>query len=210
MPRAGMTDTAPDPVEGWLRRALDAPGSGTSDWELNPAPVQAAPRPPREAGVLIAVVRQAGRAEVILTKRSPLLKHHPGQIAFPGGKVEPEDEGPAAAALREAEEEIGLPRGLPQVLGTLPQHVTVTGFRITPVLALLEGPFEGRPEPGEVAEIFTVPLAHLADPANYRIDGRRWQGAMRRYVVVPWGPNYIWGATARMLKGLAVRMDRCR
>jgi 8-oxo-dGTP pyrophosphatase MutT (NUDIX family) len=149
-----------------------------------------------------------GGPRLYLTKRSPALKHHPGQIAFPGGKQDAGDADPTAAALREAEEEIGLAGDGVAILGTLPPHETVTGFTVTPVLARVTAPFAPVPEPGEVAEVFSVPFAHVADPANYGVEARRWRGRMRRYYAVPWGPYYIWGATARILHGLAERLAR--
>jgi 8-oxo-dGTP pyrophosphatase MutT (NUDIX family) len=185
-----------------LARAFDRGAGASSDFDLNPGTVLPPDRVLRPAGVLIAV--QDGR--VILTKRASHLKHHPGQVAFPGGKVDPGDAGPEAAALREAHEEIGLPPHLVQVLGHLPQHETITGFLVTPVLAHVTAPFVVRPEAGEVDEVFTVPLSYLADPANYRIEGRVWRGTWRRYYAVPWGPYYVWGATARILRGLAERL----
>ena len=110
-------------------------------------------------------------------------------------------------ALREAQEEIGLPRDLPRVLGTLPSHETVTAFTVTPVVAVIERAFDIRPEPGEVEEVFSVPLAHLMRPEHYSVQSRRWRGQRRHYFTVPFGPYYIWGATARMLRGLAERMQ---
>ena len=185
-----------------LRRVIMRPAGASSDFDLNPG-VASAVRLLRPAAVLVAVCNRPCGAEVILTKRSSRLAHHPGQIAFPGGKIEAEDTGPEAAALREAREEIGLDPGLVQLLGCLPAHETVTGFRVTPVLGLITDDFIARPEPGEVDEVFAVPLAHLADPAHYRIEARLWRGQWRRYYAVPFGPYYIWGATARILRGLA-------
>jgi 8-oxo-dGTP pyrophosphatase MutT (NUDIX family) len=160
----------------------------------------------RPAGVLIAVRTGPSGAELILTKRSSRLKHHPGQIAFPGGKVDPCDDGPIGAALRESWEEVGLPQDRVTVLGTLPQHETVTGFLVTPVLGVVSGDFTPVPEAGEVEEVFTVPLAYVTAPANFCIERRRWRGEWRRYYAVPYGPYYIWGATARILRGLADRL----
>lgn len=191
-----------------LRAALARPGHGSSDFDLNPDTALPAGRKLRPAGVLIAISPGACGAEVILTKRSSALKHHPGQIAFPGGKRDAGDADSSAAALREAHEEIGLPPGRVTVLGHLPDHETVTGFRVTPVVAVLTGAFVERPEPGEVDEVFRVPLAHLLSPANYLIESRLWRGARRYYFTVPYGPYYIWGATARMLRGLAARMEQ--
>ncbi|WP_373355458.1 CoA pyrophosphatase [Pseudoroseicyclus sp. CXY001] len=192
-------------LEGALARAAGGQSAGSSDFDLN-RHVAPGARKLRAAGVLIGV-EDGAVPQVILTKRSSHLRHHPGQIAFPGGKVEPEDSGPVDAALREAEEEIALSRAHVEVLGTFPAHETVTAFTVQPVLALVRPGFAERPEAGEVDEIFRVPLDFLADPANYRIEGRRWQGTLRRYYTVPWGPYYIWGATARMLRGLAEWID---
>lgn len=155
--------------------------------------------------VPISIVGDTPR--VILTKRSSALKHHPGQIAFPGGKQDQGDADVTATALREAQEEIGLPPELPQILGHLPTHETVTSFTVTPVVAILRQPFQVIPEPGEVDEVFSVPLAHVLDPANYIVESRRWRGQKRYYYTVPFGPYYIWGATARMLRGLSARVN---
>lgn len=190
-----------------LRAALAKPGEDSSDFDLNPETVLPAGRKLRPAGVLIAVTVYDEEPRLLLTKRSSALKHHPGQIAFPGGKQEDSDGSVVAAALREAREEIALPEHLPQVLGQMPAHETVTGFYVTPVVAVVEQSFSPRAEPGEVDEVFSVPLAHVINPANYLVESRRWRGSRRYYFTVPYGPYYIWGATARMLRALAARME---
>ncbi len=195
----------PDLIKS-LRAALDQSGDGSSDFDLNPDFKLPAGRKLRPAGVLVPISITSGAPRVILTKRSSALKHHPGQIAFPGGKQDEGDADVTAAALREAWEEIGLPHKLPQVIGHLPEHETVTGFQVTPVVALLDQDFQLRPEPGEVDEVFSVPLEHLLNLDNYIIESRRWRSTRRYYFTVPFGPYYIWGATARMLRGLAARM----
>lgn len=190
-----------------LTGGLSRPGQPSSDFDLNPETVLPPGRKLRSAGVLIAVNLTGTEPTVLLTKRASNLKHHPGQIAFPGGKQDDSDADVIAAALREAEEEIGLPREMPRILGQMPAHETVTGFSVTPVLAVVERPFDRRPEPGEVEEVFEVPLTHVLTPENFLIESRRWRGARRYYFTVPYGPYYIWGATARMLRALAARMD---
>lgn len=188
-----------------LERALHRSGAGSSDFDLNPGVVLPDGRKLKPAAVLVPVTPTG---QVILTKRSARLKHHPGQIAFPGGKQDPGDPTPVAAALRETEEEIGLPRSAVDVVGSLPSHETVTGYEVTPVLGLVPETFEERPEAGEVAEIFRVPLDYVSNPAHFRVEGRHWQGRRRLYYVVPHGPYYIWGATARMLRALAEGLAR--
>ena len=186
-----------------LEDALAQPGSASSDFDLN-ADVKIPQLQLTPAAVLIGI--RAGTETVILTKRSARLKHHPGQIAFPGGKKDPSDATLIDAALREAREEIGLPSDIVDVVGTLPPHQTVTGYQVTPVLALIDGHYDPVPEAGEVSEVFEVPLAHLLEPANFLVEGRRWQGRKRLYYTVPFGPYYIWGATARILRAFAERM----
>ena len=191
-----------------LRSALEHEGESSSDFDLNPDTVLPEGRKLRSAGVLIAVSVFGDRPEILLTKRSSVLKHHPGQIAFPGGKQEESDTDVTAAALREASEEVGLPVDVPRVIGHMPAHETVTGFMVTPVVAVLEEPFEAVAEPDEVEEVFSVPFEHLMTPANYLVESRRWRGSRRHYYTVPYGPYYIWGATARMLRALAARFEQ--
>jgi len=197
--------TANDPIAA-LRAALALPGRETSDHDLNPDFALPEGRVLRPAAVLVPVWPTPRGLRLILTKRSSRLQHHPGQIAFPGGKVDATDAGPVAAALREAHEEIGLPGALVEVLGTLPPHETVTGFTITPVLGHVRGDFVPRPEAGEVEEVFDVPFAHVMTPAHFTVQSRHWRGQRRHYYTVPYGPYYIWGATARILRALADRV----
>jgi 8-oxo-dGTP pyrophosphatase MutT (NUDIX family) len=188
-----------------ILRALSQPGRASSDYDLNPTTALPEGRQLRAAGVLVAFRDGPDGAELLLTKRSSQLRHHPGQIAFAGGKVDPQDDGPIDAALREAHEEVGLDPSHVEVLGTLPPHETVTGFLVTPVLARIKAPFTPIAEIGEVDEVFFVPLSHILTTANFAVEGRRWRGELRRYYTVPYGPYYIWGATARILRALADR-----
>ncbi|NEX48068.1 CoA pyrophosphatase [Pseudotabrizicola algicola] len=191
--------------EARLRRAIQRPAGESSDFDLNPGLPMPVGRTLRPAGVLVPVWLHPKGARVLLTKRASHLKHHPGQISLPGGKLEPGDADVKAAALREAQEEIALPSHLVEVLGTLAAHETVTGFMVTPVLGLIRDDFDPRPEAGEVEEVFSVPLAHLLDPGRYSIERRQWMGQWRHYFAAPYGPYYIWGATARIMRGLAER-----
>lgn len=182
----------------------------SSDFDLNTGagalrPARSGLRP---AAVLLPLLDRGGELRLILTKRASHLKHHPGQIALPGGKLEETDKDPPAAALREAQEEIGLLPDNVELLGILPFHQTVTGFRITPVIGRVREAFTPVPEAGEVAEVFEVPFAHVADPGRFRIEGRYWGGVKRYYYTIPYGPYYIWGATARILRALAEELDR--
>lgn len=153
----------------------------------------------RPAAVLVPVVNRDEGLTVLLTQRSAHLPDHPGQISFPGGRMEPEDADAGAAALREANEEIGLPGSRVTLLGRLADYETVTGYRVTPVVGWVEPPFPVVPDPVEVADVFEVPLAFLLDPANQQRHFRM-QGLVRRdFWAIPYGERYIWGATAAML-----------
>lgn len=197
--------TAPEQI-AQLRAALSLSGTGSSDFDLTPGVKPLAGRKLRPAGVLMPFVQTSNGLDLVLTKRSSALKHHPGQIAFPGGKREDADVDIRATALREAHEEIGLHPDQVELMGQLPEHETVTGFAVTPVLGLIREDFTPVVDPGEVEEAFRVPFKHVSNFAKFSKQGRYWQGQMRWYDTVPLGPYYIWGATARMLRGLAERL----
>jgi 8-oxo-dGTP pyrophosphatase MutT (NUDIX family) len=189
-----------------ISRALTGPAPASSDYDLNPGIVLPEGRKLKPAAVLMPIIETEGGARVILTMRSARLKHHPGQIAFPGGRIDDTDADARAAALRESQEEIGLDPSNVEILGELSPHETVTSYTVTPFVGRIRAPFTPVPEAGEVAEVFSVPLPFLLNPASYRTERRRWRGVWRSYYVAPYGPYYIWGATARMLKGLADRV----
>ena len=156
------------------------------------------------AAVLMPFVVRDNGLTVLLTKRTEHLHHHPGQISFPGGRVEAADDSPVSTALRETEEEIGLSRERVELLGMLPPYLTGTGFRVTPVVGLVHPPFALSLDDFEVAEVFEVPLAFLLDPSNRQRHRMLYQGRMREYYAIPYGKYFIWGATA----GILVQMSR--
>lgn len=189
-----------------IARALARPAAASSDYDLNPD-WRPAPAPRlRAASVLAPLAERDGRLRLLLTRRAARLAHHPGQVAFPGGKQDPGDVDALDCALREAEEEIGLPRSAVAVLGALDPHETVTNFQVTPFVGLVTAPFAPRLDRAEVDEIFEAPLDFMLDPANLQVHRRRWGGQWRRYYAIPYGPHYVWGATARMIKALADRL----
>lgn len=190
---------------GRLRAALERSAPPSSDFDLNPG-FRPAPRLLRPAAVLVALMDRPEGLSLLLTKRASGLRHHPGQIAFPGGKVDPTDADATAAALREAREEVGLDPARVTILGPLSAHETVTGFDVMPIVAHVGPGFTPVCEAGEVEEAFFVPFAHVSDPAAYSIQRRQWLGQWRSFYTVPYGPYYIWGATARILRVLAARM----
>ena len=172
-----------------------------------------ADREPALAAVLLPLVMRS-ELTLLLTERTTNLSTHSGQIAFPGGRTDESDQDAVATALREAHEEIGLPRAHVEVLGTLPTYVTGTAFIITPVVALVKPGFELRPNPGEVADVFEVPLGYLMNPANHRRHEFEFDGVIRQWLSMPYADpvgevdageskeRYIWGATAGMLRNL--------
>lgn len=158
------------------------------------------------AAVLFPIVVHEDRHTVLLTQRTAHLRDHAGQISFPGGRVEASDTSPVDTALRETEEEIGLSRRQIDVLGYLPEYRTGTGFRVTPVVALVRPPFDLNPDPFEVAEVFEVPLDFLLNPANHQQHSLHYRGALRNYFAMPYGDYFIWGATAGMIRSLSERL----
>lgn len=154
------------------------------------------------AAVLVPLVLRETGLTVMLTRRTDHLQHHPGQISFPGGRVESTDISPEMTALRETEEEIGLDREKVELLGELPQYLTGTGFRISPVVGLVHPPFTLELDSFEVAEAFEVPLSFLLDSRNHQRHSMHYRGRMREYWAMPYQGRFIWGATAGMLVSL--------
>jgi 8-oxo-dGTP pyrophosphatase MutT (NUDIX family) len=158
----------------------------------------------KRAAVLVPIVQRATGLTMLLTQRTEHLENHAGQVSFPGGRTEEVDSSPIETALRESEEEIGLHRRHIEIVGVLPDYVTGTGYRVTPVVALVTPPFELAADPNEVADIFEVPLAFLMDGANHqRLSVELPEGAGRRsFYAMPYERFFIWGATAGMLRNL--------
>jgi 8-oxo-dGTP pyrophosphatase MutT (NUDIX family) len=184
---------------------LNAQGA-RGDLDLNPESwIKAGVKATRPAAVLVPVIDRE-EPTVLLTQRTPDLTTHAGQIAFPGGKIEPADVTPVAAALREANEETGLAPLLVEPLGYLDLYLTFSGFRILPTVARVKPGFTLMLNPGEVTETFEVPLQYLMTPANHRRKTRDWNGIPRDYYEIPFGSRYIWGITAGILRNLYERV----
>ncbi len=165
----------------------------------------AAVRPIKPAAVLIPVVERE-EPMVLLTQRTAHLPQHAGQIAFPGGKIDAGDASPLAAALREADEEIGLDKAVIDPIGYLDVYMTTLGFRIVPVVARVTPGFTLTLNPGEVDDAFEVPLSFLMELTNHQTHSREWQGMMRSYYAIPFGERYIWGVTAGIFRNLHQRI----
>ncbi|WP_422644163.1 CoA pyrophosphatase [Zavarzinia sp.] len=199
-----------------LRHHLDPADYGPvavpriGDFDLNPDLRGVFPpdRVLRPAAVLVPLVEHPTGLTVLLTRRTEHLTNHAGQVSFPGGRIEPGDKDPVAAALREASEEIGLDRHYVSVAGFLDAYETSTGFHVTPVVGFLTPGFTLTPDPGEVAQVFEVPLDFLMDPANRQRQSRDYNGVQRYFYAMPYGEHYIWGATAGMLVNLATRLGK--
>jgi 8-oxo-dGTP pyrophosphatase MutT (NUDIX family) len=204
-----LFELAPGLQQQWLRERLARPSIASTI-----LPTDGFRLPGREglaipAAVLVPLVNRPEGLTLLLTQRSADLPDHPGQISFPGGRVEPSDDDLPSAALREADEEIGLSRKAVTLLGTLGVYETVTGYRVTPVVGWVEPPFELKPDPVEVAEVFEVPLSFLLEPSNQKRHFRMQGDVRRDYYAIPFEDRYIWGATAAMLLMLdqALRRD---
>lgn len=167
----------------------------------------AAVRPIRPAAVLVPIVERE-EPTVLLTQRATHLPDHAGQISFPGGKIESDDESPLAAALREAEEEIGLERRFVDPIGYLDLYMTTLGYRIVPTIARIEPGFRLNLNRSEVDDAFEVPLAFLMAEENHKLHSREWQGMTRTVYAMPFGERYIWGVTAGILRNLYERIYR--
>jgi 8-oxo-dGTP pyrophosphatase MutT (NUDIX family) len=183
----------------------DAPAT-RGDMDLDPEMWRkAGVKATRPAAVLVPVVDRP-EPTVLLTLRTSDLPSHPGQIAFPGGKIDPHDVTPLAAAIREGEEEIGLDRRLIDPIGYLDLYLTFSGFRILPAVVRLAPDYALTVNPSEVAEAFEVPLPFLMEPANHATKSREWHGIQRTYLEMPYGDRYIWGITAGILRNLYERI----
>lgn len=192
-----------------FERALHAlhPVPAGEPWNLPQLADLLPPEPLRPAAVLVGLREHAGGTTVLLTRRQDALRHHAGQISFPGGRIDADDAGPLAAALRETDEEVGLPRDAIEPLGWLDAYATITGFHVYPLVARIDPDHPLTPNADEVAEAFEVPLDFVLDPANAHDVEVEWRGRRRALVEYRWREHRIWGATAAMLVNLRDRLQ---
>ncbi|KQS99144.1 MULTISPECIES: CoA pyrophosphatase [unclassified Rhizobium] len=201
-------------AEDFRRRALEQSGSPVDDaWRehgdflLNPDTIPYLETLKlKDAAVLVPVIDDGDEARVIFTQRTKTLRKHSGQVAFPGGAVDPEDDTPERAALRETEEEIGLDRRFVQTVGRLPHYMAMSGFRITPILGIVQPGYDLELNPTEVAAVFDVPLSFLMNPDNHGRGQATWKGAERHFYSMPYGDQHIWGITAGIVRMLYERL----
>lgn len=180
-----------------------------SDFDLNPKWREQVPeRTLQPAAVLIPIIERPAELSVLFTQRAATLARHAGQVSFPGGRLDEGDPDEVTAALRETEEEVGLPRSFVDVRGELDRYETGTGFAIHPFVGMVRDGFTLRIDAAEVAEAFEVPLGFLMDPANHTEQTTQWQGRERRFYAMTYGSHYIWGATAGILMNLYERLYR--
>lgn len=189
-----------------LLAPTQAPAPAYSDFDLLPQLRPPGPLGRKDASVLVPLIARPEGLSVLLTRRTADMPTHAGQIAFPGGRRQAEDPDAVATALREAQEEVGLAPERVEVLGLVEAYETVTEYRVTPVVGLVRDPGPLAPDPREVAAIFEAPFAFLMDPANLQRHEREWQGMQRAYYAIPYQEHYIWGATAGMLRALALKI----
>lgn len=188
-----------------LRASLAAPaGVLGGDWDFDIGTARSGPAL-TPAAVLVPVIARR-EPTLLLTRRTDTLRRHAGQVAFPGGRIDPEDADAVAAALREAHEEVALPPEKVEVIGTADPYETGTGYHITPVIGLVPPDLPLVPHEAEVAAVFEAPLAYLLDPANHQLREAEWQGRLRRYYAIDWETHEIWGATAGMIVNLSRRL----
>lgn len=188
-----------------LQQAPSGPG-----WNYSELADLLPPTPPAEAAVLVGLIPRPQGTQLLLTRRTEALRHHGGQVGFPGGRIDPSDHDPVAAAIRESHEEISLEQRQLQALGYLDPFITITGFRVMPVVAVIDPAFMAVPHPAEVAEVFEVPMDFLMEPANLRSIEIEHGGRVRHVLEYVWPGQRIWGATAAILYNLRRRLEQAQ